>query len=352
MTDNKEQKTDFHLIDEQPKSKKDWEISDLYSKSWQIVKNHKVTWIFGAAVAATAAGSTNFRSSNNIDSNSLQKLFGSMPKEASSSAEMSKVLGESINPFQQLFSEIIQRIPVYYYVILTIEILLMILLAIFITIIYRAWANASLIESVYSAYKNNKTTIAEASKAGFKHIKSFIWLDIIPSLILFGVALIYGIFFAMGIILGNNTVRIGVLLLGLLGLIPLIYYGVIITTGVIWSYREVAISDLKAKTAFFNGLKIAKKKIGASLLLGFINNITSLIITVIPIMIILGFGTVAVITYITTKQISYLWIGLTLMSTLIILPIIVVISAIIQAFKASVWTVAYDKIKGKYTNES
>ncbi len=347
-----EEKTDFHLVDEQPSSKKDWEISDLYSKAWNIVKNHKVTWIFGAAVAATAAGSTNFRSNSSTNSDDLQHLFNIMPKEATSSAEMTKVLGESINPFQQLFTEIIQQIPTYYYGLLIAEILFLIIVGILITLIYRAWAHASLIESVYSAFKHNKTAIAEASEAGFKHIKPFIWLDIIPGLIIFIVAFIYGLLFALGVILGNTTIKILVLILGIIGIFPLIYYALLISIAVIWAYRETALSDLSTKTAFWKGYQIAKKKKVASLILGFINNISTLIITMAALIIPIGFGIVAFITYLNTKQIPYVLIGLSAISGLIIFPLLIVFGAIAQAFKASVWTIAYDKIKGKYTNES
>ncbi len=351
MPDNKEQKTDFHLIDEQPKSKKDWEISDLYSKSWQIVKNHKVTWIFGAAVAATAAGSSNFNSSSSGDSESLQKLFNGGLPEASSSAEMSKVLGESINPFQQLFSEIIQRIPVYYYFILAGEILFMILLAIIITIIYRAWAHASLIASVDSAYKHNKTSISQASEAGFKHFKSFIWLDIVPGIALFLISMIFFIAIVLGFMTGNTIVMILTGLIALVGGIFLIYYAILVSIGIIWGYREVAISNQNAKQAFLNGFKIAKHKKGASLVLGVINNLSITLIMMIPIFILIGMAISGLIYYGATKQISYILIGLGFTAVIILIPLLIIIGAIAQAFKAAVWTIAYDKIKGKYTNE-
>lgn len=351
MSDDKEEKTDFHLVDEKP-SQKDWEISDLYSKSWQIIKNHKVTWIFGAAVAATAAGSSNFNSSSSGDSESLQKLFNQGIPEASSSAEMSQVLGESIGPFQQLGQEILNRIPMHYYMILAGEILFLIVVGILISVIYRAWAHASLIESVYSAYKQSKTTIAEASESGFKHIKSFIWLDIIPWLIVFTIVFIYGFLFTLGMILGNFTVKGIVLVLGILGLIPLLYYALLISLGIIWGYREVAISDLSAKQAFWNGFKIAKKKKGASLILGIVNTFAAIIVTMIPVFLLIAAIAPSFIGYFMTKEISPVLIGLAVVATAILIPIMVILGAVVQAFKASVWTIAYDKIKGKYTNES
>lgn len=350
MSDQKE--GDFHLIDEQPKSKKDWEISDLYSKAWQIVKNHKVTWIFGAAVAATAAGSSGNFNSSGGDSESLEKLFNGGLPEASSSAEMSKVLGESINPFQQLLSEIGQRIPSHFYLILGAEILFLVIVAILISIIYRAWAHASLIESVYSAYKHNKTTIAEASEAGFKHIKSFIWLDIFPWFTLFLLGFIYGVILMFGLILGNTTIKIVTGLLAVIGLIPLLYYAFLVSVGVIWAYREVAISDLSAKPAFWNGFKIAKKKKLASLILGFANNVAITLITMVPVFVLIAIGVSGLIYYGTTNKIPYLFLGVGFLAVLVLIPLLIVISAIAQAFKASVWTIAYDKIKGKYTNES
>lgn len=348
-----EESSGLNTVDKQPLSKKDWTISELYSKSWQIIKNHKVTWIFGAAVAATAAGSSgNFNSSSGGDSESLQKLFNGGLPEASSSAEMSKVLGDSITPFQQLFFEIVQKIPMHYYLIFVAEILFLIVVGILITVIYKSWAHASLIESVYSAFKQGKTTIAEASEAGFKHIKSFIWLDIVPWLAVFLISFVYGILIVIGFASGNTAVMIVTGILALVGLVFLLYYAILISIGVIWAYREVAISDISAKQAFWNGFKIAKKKKSASLLLGFVNNLSTMLISLIPILILAGIGFAAVATYLTTKEIPYALIGIGLLVLMIVIPVMILLGAIIQAFKASVWTIAYDKIKGKYTNES
>jgi hypothetical protein len=348
-----DEKADFHLVDEQPSSKKDWEISDLYSKAWQIVKKHKITWIFGAAVAATAAGSSsNFRSSNSVDSESIQKLFGGMPKEATSSAEMSKVLGESINPFQQLFTEIGHRIPTHYYFILGAEILFLLVIGILITIIYRAWAHASLIESVYSAYKYDKTSISEASQKSFKHLKSFIWLDIIPGLVLAVGFIIYVIALILAFSIGDLTIKIIAGILGLIGLIFLIYLTIILSIGLIWAYREVIVSGKNARIAFWNGIKIARKKRGASILLGFLNGLLATIAAVVPTLLIIGVIAAGVISYITTKTVSPFIIGAGVLAIVIVMPILVLIGAITQAFKATIWTIAYDKIKGKYTDES
>jgi hypothetical protein len=347
-----EEKADFHLIDKQPISKKDWEISELYSKAWNVVKNHKVTWIFGAAVAATAMGSSgNFNSSSSGNSESIQKLFNGGLPEASSSAEMSKVLGESINPFQQLFSEIIQRIPVYYYFILAGEILFMILLAIIITIIYRAWAHASLIASVDSAYKHNKTSISQASEAGFKHFKSFIWLDIVPGIALFLISMIFFIAIVLGFMTGNTIVMVLTGLIALVGGIFFVYYAILISIGIIWGYREVAISNHSAKQAFLNGFKIAKKKKSASIILGFLNGVITGIATMIPMFAVFAVIAAGVISYIATNNVSPYLIGIGVLVIAVVIPVIIVIGAVSQAFKASVWTIAYDKIRGKYTNE-
>ncbi len=347
-----EEKTDFHLVDEQPSSKKDWEISELYSKAWNIAKKHKVTWIFGAAVAATAMGSSgNFNSSSSGNSESIQKLFNNGLPEASSSAEMSKVLGESINPFQQLLTDIWQRIPTHYFGILIAEMLFLMIVAVLITLIYKAWAHASLIESVYNAYKHNKTTIAEASEAGFKHIKSFIWLDIIPGIALILISIIFFVAIVLGFMTGNTILMILTGLIALVGGIFLIYYAILVSIGIIWGYREVAISNQSAKQAFLNGFKIAKHKKGASLVLGVINNLSITLIMMIPIFILIGMAISGLIYYGATKQISYILIGLGFTAVIILIPLLIIIGAIAQAFKAAVWTIAYDKIKGKYTNE-
>jgi len=71
----------------------------------------------------------------------------------------------------------------------------------------------------------------------------------------------------------------------------------------------------------------------------------------IPIFILIGMAISGLIYYGATKQISYILIGLGFTAVIILIPLLIIIGAIAQAFKAAVWTIAYDKIKGKYTNE-
>jgi hypothetical protein len=122
----------------------------------------------------------------------------------------------------------------------------------------------------------------------------------------------------------------------------------VMTIGVIWGTRQVIISGKGAKEAFWSGIRIARKKFWSSILLGFVNTILSGLISVIPIVIIVGVVIAGVASYLMTKTISPVLIVIGVFVFIAVMVAMTIISAIMTAFKAAVWTIAYNQIKGKY----
>ena len=326
--------------------KKDWEISTLYSKSWEIVKNNKVTWIFGAAVASMMGGSSSFNSSGDFDTESFQKLFN---QEEPAREKISQVLGSSIDPITTLFNQIVQTIPFYYYVIFALEIIFLIVVGFVIRCIYSAWAHASLIESVNSAYHNHKPTIADSSQKGFAHIKSFVLLELIPMLFYLVVIPASILIFALGFSVDNFGMRVFLGVLVAIEVCLLIYVTIVINIGMIWAYREIAISDKGVKESFWDGIKIARKKFWGSLGVGALNVFLSGIVGAIPLLILIALIGWGVYSYLSTEKISPEVVLGIAAAVIVYIPVSLILGGMIHAFKASVWTIAYDNIKGKYT---
>lgn len=323
--------------------KPDWTIEELYRKAWQIVKNNKILWVFGAAIGA--GGSFNFNS--NLDKSDfkwLQKLFEG---ESTQTQELARVLGAVTSRSDTIISQLFSAVPVYFWILLALEFFFLVLFSIFIAFIYQSWATGALLENVDRCIKGGKATIREASEKAFKILKPLLWLEIIPGLILTvgsiaGFALLgSAIFLAQGI----SKVVPGFLLFGFV--IFLIYAWVMLIASLIWATRQVVSENKPAKEALLSGYNVAKKKFWAILLLGIVNNILVAIVFGIPIIILIGiiFGAVFASMAISALGIIMFIIGGVLIFAFIIAATIV--SGILSAFKATVWSLAYNNIKRK-----
>jgi hypothetical protein len=318
----------------------DWKISDLYSKAWQILKKNKVLWIFGMA---TLTLSSNY----NYHSNSASKPTNTTPQ--TSSHKISQVLGASTDPFSQHLHQILSSVPVGMYILLGLAVFLVIILGLILSLIYSSWAQAALLKGINTAMNNQPVTINNSSNAAFPKIKPLIWLTVVPTL-------------TFVIIAGLTFLIISILLAALPGaakLIPsLLLFGAIITTvlGVIflimsqiWAPRLVVLEDRKPKEALFAGFKVAKEKFWAMILLGLVNTALSLAVVFIPLLIVLGFGFFAVFSAQNYHQFLSpgFFVGLAI-SILTLILIYTVGAGILNAFKATIWSLAYSKIRDKF----
>lgn len=323
--------------------KPDWTIDELYKKAWAIVKQNKILWIFGAA--AGGYGYNNNLDFDNFDTERFQRLFNDSPENTQ---ELSRVLGDATSASTDTITYLFSAVPTSLYIILGLEVLLLILLSIGISLIYQSWATGALLETVQMCIKDGKSTIAEASRKAYAHIKPLLWLTIVPGLILGLVTTVGSVILIAGLILGPTLVKVIMGIALFVFLLFIIYAYVMLALTTIWAERQIVVDHKPARKAFDAGLAIARKKKWAMLLLGFVNTILVGLIFGVPIIIIifLVFGGILA----SNAVESILWILLIIAVPLLTLFVVglTIAGGIMSAFKATVWSLAYDNIRGKY----
>lgn len=350
---------------EENSNQPDWSISELYEKSWEIIKKNKVLWVFGMALAG--AGSS-FSSFSNSSSNFKDLINpSSSPLASPASNQISQVLGAAAsNPNLPDIGQIIlilpwylylilgnmapilASIPWYLYLILGLEILALVILGYTISIIYSVWSHASLIQGVQKALGSEKLTIADTSEKAFPAIKSLAFLSIVPSFVIVGVGIVMSAVFIFLLTLGGAVFKI---IAGLLLAVWVVFFLlalIMLSLTLIWSYREVILRQKPAMEAFKRGYYLAKKKLWSMLLLGLVNTILSAVVTGIPIVVAFG---VVVGGFLSLSAFKDLAVVLIILGTILFFVVIIgltLLGGILNAFKTSVWTIAYNKIAKKY----
>ncbi len=324
--------------------KPDWTIEELYRKAWQIVKNNKMLWVFGAAIGAGA--SFNYTSSlDKSDTEWLRKLFEGEPTK---SQELTRVLGESTSATGSIISQLFSSVPQYLWILFGLEFLFFVLFGIFVSVIYQSWATGALLENVDRCIKGGKTAIREASEKAFTVLEPLLWLEIVPGLLLTLGSIFSFIILIAGIMFAPSILKaiFGLLLFGFV--LFLIYVGIMLTASLIWATRKVVTENKPAKEALHCGYNIAKKKFWAVLLLGLVNNILVVIVFAIPIVVLIG---IIIAAFIASLSIQALGTVIIIIGGLFLFALVIagtVVSGVLSAFKATVWSLAYINIKGKY----
>lgn len=323
-----------------------WDISDLYRRAWKIVKQQKALWPFGIAVAG-AAYSGNFNSLSNFDSSNMEKLFDDKNKHTS--LQLAQVLGDSTSAGADLFQQILHAIPWYFYLILGLEILILVIIGIGMTLIYKAWAEASLLHGVADAAADSSPTMRSISEKAMKSIPSFIWLNIVPGLVFTIVSIAVFFILGMTIAIASDTVRImGIILLVIAGIaffVGLIFLGL----ANIWAPRLVVEKQLPAKEAFFTGVSLTKKAFWRMLLLGIVNAIASFfavfVTAIVPIIVVIALIGIGIVTFKSSYAIGGTFITLGVMAIVIVILGLALLGGLVTTFKATVWTLAYNIIR-------
>lgn len=325
--------------------KPDWIIGDLYKNAWQIVKNNKILWLFGMALGAGSFSSNYSNSFNQKDLDSLLRLFDKLPKE---STEATKVLGSSTSGLSEAISSLFSGIPPAYYVLLGFEVLVFIVVGIITSIIYSSWAHAALLEGIQLAISKGKLTIRDLSEKAFGSLKGVLYVSYVPYLLLgLCIVAVLLLFAILAVALPESYKNIALVLLPIL-LILFFLIGFILTFVLIWAVRIVVIDKKPAKLALKMGYKIARKKFWASTLLGLVNSLAVGIVYLVLLLPMLGLIVGGALTI--TKN-TYLGTGIIVLGAILLMLFILVASileGIISAFKATVWSLAYNSIKGKY----
>lgn len=331
-------------------SKPDWKISELYEKSWEIIKKNKVLWIFGMAVGVGSGGSS-FNS--NFDTDSIEKILNNKEKETA--GILPNVLGDATDKGSQLFNQLISAIPAPLLLVLGLEVLILVILGLIISFVYGAWANAALIQGIQNAINhgvNGKAvSIRDSSEKAFGSIKPLIWLGILIFLIVFGAVFAFMIPILLVVAINNTVLTVIMVLLAILSVIPLIL--IFVMTG-IWAPLMVILDKKPAWVSLKMGFRLAKKKFWPMLGLGIVNSILAFFVVGIPFIVLTGvvIGVVIGIIWGATQTTNLTLILAPFAAILVLVALVgfMLLSGIVTAFKASVWTIAYNKIRGKYDN--
>lgn len=333
-------------MDQQGKS--DWEISKLYQEAWEIIKKHKLLWIFGMAIAGYSSSSN--INLNSSDLESLQKNLSQNFEPLQPNSSINQMINQSesfsnlTNSLQPLFS----TIPFEFYLILGLELILLIIFFWLITLITNSWATASLLHSIQTAINKKTPTMQDSSHKAFKAIKPLLWLSIIPSLVLF---LSFTLGMTLLIFLMNIDNQL-ITLISVFGIIitigAFVYYLIYLTLSQIWATRLVVIENYPAKQALLAGYAISKKKFWSMLLLGLINTIITTFIIGMPVAFIIAFFLGGLLTFSTLPIIGTTLAAIGGSLVLIFFLGYLLLSGILTAFKATIWSLAYKNIKGKY----
>src|SRR3989344_1046599 len=325
--------------------KPDWTISELYNKSWKIVKNNPVLWIFGLAVAAGVG--LNFSNVDRIFDSDTKNSLPATPSFQNFTNGQSDALGISATaPWTNFLSQI----PTWIWVTLGIELVAFVIFALAISIVSSAWANGSLISGIDAALEGKKPTIRESSEKSFKSIKSLAWLTVVPGLVLTLVAsLVLGTLAAFTAFVPSAVKVILIIVIILLGLVTY-YFAIYITLSRIWALRMVVLDGKGGKEALFAGYRVAKKKTWSMIGLGLVNTIASIMVALVPIAILglLFFGGFAFAKSVTV--LSTILITLAITFGILAVIVLMLLGGIITSFKASTWTIAYKRMRNKYAS--
>lgn len=322
-------------------SKPDWKISELYEKSWGIVKKNRVLWIFGMAVGI-GSGGANFNS--NLDTDSIERILN---KEKETASILPNVLGEATDKGSQFFSQLISAIPVPILLVIGLELLIIVVAGIIISFVYGAWANAALIQGIQNAINVRAVSIRDCSEKAFGSIKSLIWLEIITFLILLGAVFAFMIPILLVVAINNTALTVIMVLLAILSIIPLI---LLFALTMIWAPLIVILDGKPAWESLKTGFALAKKKFWPMLGLGIVNSILAFFVVGIPFVVLVG--VVVGIIWGATQATNLTLVLAPLAAVLVLVALVgfILLSGIVTAFKASVWTIAYNAIRGKYDN--
>lgn len=332
------------------KNAPDWTIADLYQRSFEVIKKNKILWIFGIAAAGAGLGNySNFRSFGNFDSDTFKNLPGNLFKDAPANPSvehLTQVLGSSTDVLSQLFT----TVPAYLYILLGLELLLVFIFGMIITLIYKAWADGALIYGIQMASQNATLSIQDLSEKSFTSIKPLIWLQIVPWLIFLLISAALSAISISLITIGSTRI-VGLIFL-FVSLLIIVYGLILLNLSSIWALRKIVLDKQKAADALKLGYKIAREKYWSMSLLGAVNAILGILIMIIPAALIIApiIGGVFLI----LKNPSFLP-GLIIGGAILFLILIIalqIIGGILYSFKACIWTLAYNSIKGKYEGSS
>ena len=318
-----------------------WSIKTFYKEAWRLVKTHKVLWLFG--IAAGASTSFNFSGNNLFDPDSMQKFFHSTPQSGSDS-----VLGDSTSVIFENLSYLFSAVPMWVYVLLALEVIVLIVIMIGLTLVFQNWATALLLDGVSGAIRKRPVSIKSSSERGFVSIVPLMKVTLVPYLILGASALLLFGLLSVGLSLASSAVSGLFGFLMAIGVIVFIVAFVLLTLTLIWAVRFVVIDHASPKSALSHGFLLTKAHFWRMLGLGIVNLVVSILAFVIPVAILVGVFAAGFLTLGTNKSLGGSILGIGGILVVLFILAIQLLSGIMTAFKATVWSLAYNVVHKKH----
>lgn len=319
----------------------------IIQRSFEIVKKNKALWVFGLVLATVTSGGFSgggsYTSSGKTEN--LKKIFEQKEKLPKPVTEkLSQVLGLATQNSYQFLTDILSSIPLSFWLVLILSIILAILFSLILRIFLTNWAKGALFYLATDADKGEEVTLEKGSDYGRKHWLNLFIFDLILwasfFLISFSILIILFLFLLIPVI----GPFIFVLLL-------VIFFFVFTASAIfltVWSVLGelmIVLEDLTYKTALSFSLELTKKVFWQTLLMGIINQgigcLTSLFMGLITIVIIMMIAFSFIIN-------PFFGLGMAIISgtTLILIFVFsLLFSGIIKALTTTNWVLFYQEIK-------
>lgn len=344
-----EEKQDAHLHNP---SKDPWSFGEIFNQAFQIAKKTPTLWWFALALGSSVgySGASNFQLPSPTDFQNINQLLQEPNKQ--SSLLLTKVLGDSTNPLQDIIQQTIHAIPWYFHAILGIELSILLGISIISFIIYQAWAKAALLHGIESTIKDETVDMSVSSEKAFPQIKSFIWLNIVPHLIFWLISLSLLGCLTVFLIIFPSNMKTFISILLIIAFIVFIIGLLFLTMTSIWAPREVITHKVPAYQAFLKAATIAKKKFWKTLLYAIWKNILTFIMTMLVLIIpLIILGILFFISIFISQQSLAFFIPIAILTSFLFIIWIIAFtlwSGAIQTLTESFWSIAYHKIWRKY----
>lgn len=320
----------------------------VLKKSWQITINNKFLWLLGLLAALTEniiTINTNFGNINSQDINKIKNWWngaGQNPPEIIPNSNLvhNQVLGEKITiPDYIVIKEwILTNLS------LVISICLILLILMIFILIISKMANGGLIWAVNKINDHDKTNFSHSFRKGFKLFWKIFILDIIISIIMLAVLMIYAAPIIFFILL---EFYIGAIIWGLILILPLVPFSIILSFIRTYALRYVVIKKNNPSESFHLAWNLFQKKIKEilifwllSLAINFVLSMIILMIIILPIITLITLGITLFFTTNLTTVIIY-----TIIIGLIFAVILLFIRGFIYSFISSYWTLSFVELE-------
>lgn len=345
-------------------SKNEWSIWSFYRKAWKITWKHKKLWVLGFAVAIYASGGS-YRS-NSFPKNNSQK--STTPTSVSRTQTTPKITtapapsptstfkpgpvgilnvapasGENSSDPLSLIVLGITSVPLPFYILFGVEVLAFFIFAIILRFVTMGWAKAALILGVRDAVEKNTVDLTAAAQQALGRIKSMIWVDLVPWLLVL-LAVIGGTIatFIVGAVFPPVAILLGIVLT-IFGA----YVFIRVALASIFAERYVALDKMSGKAAFEKAYAFVKGNLWKTGRLGVANVLTAAIASALAIFFLVILAVVFALPFILTKQVNFYLLAAILPILLLVISVLSILNCVLKVFSYTTWYFALQYVNKK-----